>query len=225
MSNELLFIISIFADIFFISLVARRGVDWLFGTIILNLVLIAIFGAKLISVFDLTTNAGNVFYACVFFATYLILERQGKKGGLRIIWMGSGFIIFFALLSQLSTQLHGLSLSSSANEALAALFSFSLRITFASVLAYVFAQYVNVSIYEWLKARVIGKSLWVRSNVANIVSQLVDSLLFFTIAFPELPGPLLVQTILVGWLVKAVIVSLGTPMLYLDAYLERKKHG
>ena len=109
------------------------------------------------------------------------------------------------------------------NSASATLFSFSPRVIIASILAYIFAQYVNIFIYEWLKARTGEKFLWLRSNGANIVSQLVDSLLFFSIAFFDLPGPLLVQTILVGWFLKTLVVSMGTPFLYIDAYLERKK--
>lgn len=223
MSNESLFIISALADILFVLFAARRKIDWLFGTIVVNLILIGIFGTKLITVFGLTTNAGNVFYACVFLATHFLLERHGKQVGLKTIWYGVSFIFFFAVMSQFATRFVGISVTDTANNAILTLFSFSLRITFASVLAYVFAQYVNISIYEWLKGRTQGKFLWLRSNGANIVGQLVDSLLFFTIAFFDLPGPLLVQTILVGWLVKTLVVSMGTPFLYLDAYLERKK--
>ncbi len=223
MSNESLFLLSALVDIIFVFFAARRGIDWLLGTVIVNLMLIGIFGAKLITVFGFSTNAGNVFYACVFLATYFILERYGKQVGMKTIWYGASLILFFVAMSQFAVRLTGLPLSDAANSAISTLFLFSLRITFASVLAYVFAQYVNIFIYEWLRVRTHGKLLWLRSNGANIVSQLVDSLLFFSIAFFDLPGPILVQTILVGWLVKTLVVSMGTPLLYIDAYLERKK--
>ena len=223
MSNESLFVISALINIVFILFASRRSIDWLLGTIAVNLILIGIFGAKLITVFGLTTNAGNVFYGCVFLATHFILERRGKKVDLKTIWYGVVFVLFFTLMSQFAAEFSGLALSESANSAILTLFSFSLRITFASILAYVFAQYVNVFIYEWLKMRTSGKFLWLRSNGANVVAQLVDSLLFFTIAFFDLPGSLLVQAILAGWFVKTLVVAMGTPFLYIDAYLERKK--
>jgi uncharacterized integral membrane protein (TIGR00697 family) len=222
MSNELLFILSALADIIFVFFAARRGIEWLFGTIVANLILIGIFGAKLITVFGLVTNAGNVFYACVFLATHFILEQHGKRAGLNTIWYGVGFMFIFSLLSQVATRFTGLLVSDTANTAITDLFSFSIRIAVASILAYLFAQHVNISLYEWLKVRTQGRFLWLRSNGANIVAQLVDSLLFFCIAFFDLPGPLLVQTILVGWLIKSVVVLLGTPFLYLDEHFGRK---
>ena len=221
--NEAIFVLSALADILFVYFAARRGMEWLFGTIIINLTLVGIFGAKLIVVFGLTTNAGNVFYACVFLATHFLLERYGKEIGKKTIWYGASFILFFVILSQCAVHLLGASQSDAANAAVTTLFSFSLRVTLASILAYVFAQYVNIFVYEWLKTKTNGTLLWLRSNGANVVSQLVDSLLFFSIAFFDLPGPLLVQAILVGWLVKTLVVSMGTPFLYIDAYLERKK--
>lgn len=223
MFNELLFIFSLITSVLFVFFAARLGINWLLGVVVVNLVLVGIFGAKLFTVFGLTTNVGNVFYACVFLATHFILERYGKREGLKTIWVGVGFVLFFVVMSQFATKFVGLPLSEGANEAISTLFAFSIRVIFASILAFIFAQYVNISLYEWLKARTHGKFLWLRSNGANIVAQLVDSLLFFSIAFFDLPGPLLVQTILVGWLFKTVVVSIGTPFLYIDSYLERKK--
>jgi queuosine precursor transporter len=222
MSNELLFLLSVLINIVVIFVAARRGTDWLFGAIAVNLILIGIFGAKLISIFGFTTNAGNAFYACVFLATHFLLERHGKHLGLKAIWFGAGFILYFVAMSQFASQFVGLALSETVNVSISTLFSFSARITFASIIAYVFAQHLNVYLYEWLKGKTNNRLLWLRSNGANIVAQLVDSLLFFTLAFPELPGPLLVQTILVGWLTKTLVVSAGTPFLYLDSYLTKK---
>lgn len=223
MSNELLFFISAIVDILFVLFAARRGVDWLFGTVIANLILVGIFGAKLITIFGLVTNAGNVFYACVFLATYFLLERHGRRAGLKTIWYGVGFTFFFIAMSQFAANFSGLSQTDAVNASISSLFSFSLRITLASILSYIFAQYANIIIYEWIKARSNGKYLWLRANCANIISQLVDSLLFFSIAFFDLPGPILVQAILTGWFIKTLVIFIGVPFIYLDSYLERKK--
>ncbi len=223
MHNEYVFVLSTLADIIFVFFLARRGVDWLLGSIVVNLLLVAVFGAKIITIFGLTTNAGNVFYASVFLATHFILEKGHRKNGVKIIWYGAVFSILFSLLSQFGVAFTGISLSSTTNGALSTLFSFSPRIVLASVLAYIFAQYVNVYLYVWFKEWTRGKFLWFRINSANIVAQLVDSLIFFSIAFFDLPGPLLVQTILIGWFVKTVVVVLGTPFVYIDQYFEHKK--
>ena len=48
--------------------------------------------------------------------------------------------------------------------------------TFASMIAYITAQFVDVHIFHFLKTKTKGKLLWLRNNVSTIVSQLIDSI-------------------------------------------------
>ncbi len=221
--NKILFLSAIIVDITFVFVAARLGRDWLMGIIITNLMLIGVFGVKLVSVLGLVTNVGNAFYACVFLATYFLIERYGRAAGMKTIWFGASFVIIFTVLSQLATRSEGSVLSSEINSTIQTLFSFSPRVFLASILAFVFAQYVNITLYEWVKARTHGKWPWLRGNFANGISQLLDSVLFFTIAFYDLPGLSLVKAILAGWAIKVIVVCIGMPMLSLDQYLQRKK--
>jgi uncharacterized integral membrane protein (TIGR00697 family) len=217
MSNELLSFVIACIDIVLIFFASQRGLEWLMGSVLVNLVLVQILGTKLITIFGFTTNAGNIFYACVFLATHFILEKYGKKAGVRTVWYGVSCVIFFMIMVQLGTRFVGVTMDNS-NIAL-----FSLRVTCASIISYVFAQHINIYIYEWLRIKTKEKFLWVRSNLANGVSQLVDSLLFFSIAFFDVTGVVLLQTIFIGWCIKMVVVCMGTPFLYIDAYINRKK--
>ncbi|MEO6113360.1 MAG: queuosine precursor transporter [Sphingomicrobium sp.] len=56
------------------------------------------------------------------------------------------------------------------------------RIWAAGIIAYGISQMLNVTIFSWLK-REGGRLLWVRSAVASVLSQVVDTLLFISIAF------------------------------------------
>ena len=221
MSNEWLFLISALVDIFLVFLVAQRAPDRLFGVIAMNLILISIFGGKFINIFGFVTNAGNVFYACVFLATHFLLERTSKENTLPTIWFGAGAVFFFIVLSQLAVYFGATSPTSPLNAALGVVFALSPRIAFASILSYIFAQYINIALYSWIKEHTKDKFLWLRSNGANIVAQLADSAIFFTVAFLDLPGGELVQAILIGWAIKTAVVVLGTPFLYLDRHLRR----
>jgi uncharacterized integral membrane protein (TIGR00697 family) len=225
MMNEELFVLSALVDLGFVAFAAWRGREWLFATIATNLILISIFGAKLVTVFGLLTNVGNVFYACVFLATHFLLEQHGEREGTRAIWFGAGFIGLFFILSQLAARFVGSPLSDSTNTALVTLFESTLRVTLASILAYLFAQKVNTRLYLWIAQQTGGRYLWLRSNGANIIAQLVDSILFFSIAFIDLSGPLLVQSILAGWFIKSLVVFLGTPFFYLERRLPRVSHS
>ena len=56
------------------------------------------------------------------------------------------------------------------------------RIWAAGIIAYGVSQMLNVTIFSWLK-REGGRLLWLRSAVASVLSQVVDTLLFISIAF------------------------------------------
>lgn len=56
------------------------------------------------------------------------------------------------------------------------------RIWAAGIIAYGVSQFLNVTIFSWLK-REGGRLLWLRSAVASVLSQIVDTLLFIGIAF------------------------------------------
>ncbi len=223
MSTEQLLLLSALVDLCFVFVAARAGEKWLFGTIAVNLILISIFGAKLIEIFGIVTNVGNIFYACVFFATHLLLERQSKEEALRTIWFGSAFVVFFLSMSALAVSVMSYAPNDSVQTALQNIFAFSPRVVLASLLAYIFAQYVNIRVYAWLQKKTNRSMLWFRSNVANILSQGVDSSIFFTIAFLDLPGVALLQAIAAGWAIKVAVVGLGTPLLYVDQFLSKKK--
>ncbi|MGI8931293.1 MAG: queuosine precursor transporter [Sphingomicrobium sp.] len=56
------------------------------------------------------------------------------------------------------------------------------RIWAAGIIAYGVSQMLNVTIFSWLK-REGGRLLWLRSAVASVLSQVVDTLLFIAVAF------------------------------------------
>ena len=204
---------------------ARLGSNWLLGTVAINLILISVFGSLLIDLFGFVTNAGNGFYASVFLATHFLLERHGREMGLKVIWFGLGGLLLFTILAQLTIRLTPIAESQNYILAASFIFDLSTRVTLASIIAYIFAQYINIYIYEWLRLKTRARHLWVRTNVANFFGQAVDSLLFFSIAFPDLAGPILVQAILIGFVVKVIIGLFGTPFLYLDHSLNLSKRS
>lgn len=78
------------------------------------------------------------------------------------------------------------------------------------IVAYGVSQMLNVTIFSWLKGQEGNSLLWVRAAVASVLSQIVDTLLFITIAF---------GTGAIGWLmggqmlVKVVLSIILVPVL------------
>lgn len=216
MTNELITIVKILLSFTFIRLIFSLNKHFLYISIVLNLLLVSIFGAKLISLFGFITNNGNIFYASVFFATQLIAEQYGRKEAYKSIWIGAASIIFFMLIAQLTILQLGDPSTQRVNSAINILFQAAPRIAVASVIAYVVAQFVNISLFSYIKSKTSGKLLFLRVNLANIVGQLVDSLIFFSVAFYG-TGPLssFIQILIVGYVMKVVVGFLSTPFFYL----------
>src|SRR3546814_14427428 len=86
---------------------------------------------------------------------------------------------------------------------------------------------LNVTIFSWLKGREGGSLLWFRAGVASVFSQIVDTLLFITIAF---------GTGAIGWLMAGqmfvkvalsivLVPSLITIFVAIGRRLENRKDG
>jgi len=92
---------------------------------------------------------------------------------------------------------------------------------FASMLAYFFAQYVDVYLFHWIKRKTNGKHLWLRNNGSTMVSQLVDSLTVVSVTFGAafLAGSMSLGVIfglmLSNYVFKLVSALVDTPIIYL----------
>ncbi len=214
MSNEVIFIITFLIVFGFIRYSFFQGRRWLHASIVINLLLISVFGAKLVSVFGFTTNIGNIFYAAVFFAGQLLVEHFGREEGKRSIWLGFWSVAFFVLMGQLTLHYVPIPEAQQVSDAIATLFSFVPRVAFASLFAYLFAQSVNILLYGYLRMDRRSK-IWKRSLLSSAAGQAVDSIVFFTIAFyGTVSTEVFWQTLLVGFAVKFALGALSVPFMY-----------
>ncbi len=215
--SEILLILIAALDLAFVLWMHHLGKEWLYASIVINLVLISIFGAKLISIFGFVTNSGNVFYASAFFATYLLVEHYGMRQGLKAVFMGVIFTPFFIVMSNLTANIAGMEQTGMINGSMHTLFTLVPRVALASLVAYVVAQSFNVLIYATLKERDGKKFLWRRSLVSVLGAQFLDSIIFFSIAFLGIvPLSVIAQAMIVGFAVKAIVGITSTPLLYLS---------
>ena len=94
------------------------------------------------------------------------------------------------------------------------------RIWLGGIVAYGISQFLNVTIFSRLKQEG-GRMLWLRSAVAGVLSQIVDTLLFITIAFY---GVFPIGELLLGQMIAKVVLSavLVPPLIYLFVALGRR---
>ncbi|MGC9327297.1 MAG: queuosine precursor transporter, partial [Candidatus Hinthialibacter sp.] len=88
---------------------------------------------------------------------------------------------------------------------------------FASMTAYLLAQFIDIRIFHFWKRLTRGKHLWLRNNGSTIFSQLIDTLTVIlilciagVIAWERMP-----DLVLNGFLFKTGIAILDTPFFYL----------
>lgn len=97
------------------------------------------------------------------------------------------------------------------------------RVMVAGIIAYGTSQTLNVTIFSRLR-RETGRMLWLRAGIASILSQIVDTLLFISIAFY---GVFPIGALLLGQMLAKVALSavLVPPLIYLFVGLGRRLDG
>ena len=89
------------------------------------------------------------------------------------------------------------------------------RVIAASMIAYLFAQFIDVRIFHFWKKLTKGKHLWLRNNGSTIASQLVDTTLVVSILFVGVwNSDQIFRAIVDGWLFKMLMALIDTPIIY-----------
>lgn len=165
-------------------------------------------------------------YPITFLCTDIISEIYGKKRANNVVWAGLVLNLWVLLVLWLGGWLQspdyvgsdGIAKISVVNGsaevpydyAFYTIRSLTFGATFASMIAYLAAQFVDVHVFHFLKKKTNGKKLWLRNNLSTMVSQLVDSIAvilithYFAKALPISPG---------------VPVSLGLLSFIVSSYL------
>jgi len=93
------------------------------------------------------------------------------------------------------------------------------------MMAYLFAQFIDIKIYHYWKRLTAGKHLWLRNNCSTFLSQFIDTatVLLLLCGFGEISWNLFGGLLLAGFLFKIIIAALDTPFLYLGVYMFRKR--
>ena len=99
-------------------------------------------------------------------------------------------------------------------------------IQFASLVAFLFANYVDIAVFFLLKKLTGQRLLWLRATGSTAVSQLIDTIVILSIAFGARMTPdTLFSLIVTSYVVKVTVAILVTPVIYaLHELIERAWH-
>lgn len=171
---------------------------------------------KTIELFGVVATLGNIVYATSFLATDILSENHGKKDARKAVGIGFFSLIVMTLFMNVALLFNPHS-SDFAHESLSTLFSIMPRIAFASLVAYLISQMHDIRAYHFWKTKFPAtRHIWLRNNASTMISQLLDSVIFSTIAFYGLfPWEVFLEIVITTYLLKWVVAALDTPLLYL----------
>lgn len=221
MNNDIIFVLQVLVGLSFILIAFRVGLHWVLALIAVQAVLMNIFVLKTMDLFGLVgVTGGNVLYASIFLGTDIICEHFNKKKAHQAVLLGFFASLFFVVMSQFIVWYTPSAFPESIaiHDTLKSIFDLAPRIIFASMLAYLVSQNLDILIFNWIKNLTKGKHLWLRNNASTMTSQLVDTFIFTfvglygTIATPENVWSIILFT----YIIKVIIAALDTPFIYLS---------
>jgi queuosine precursor transporter len=181
---------------------------------------VTIFGAKLFEI-----SVGILPYPITFLVTDIISEIYGKKKANQVVTTGIFASVFSLGIIYLANEAPAIPNSPVDKATFSTVFGQTALAVLASMLAYLFAQYIDIQIYHFWKKLTKGKMLWLRNNFSTITSQAVDtfSVLFLLCSFNILPWNVFSGLFISGFVFKLFIALIDTPFLYLSVYFFRRK--
>ena len=159
----------------------------------------------------------QVFYhtPLTFLVTDLISELYGQRKANIVVFSGFVASMFVLLFLWLGSQFNAIPDSIVNDNTYNKVFQNAWRIIAASMIAYLFAQFIDVKIFHFWKRLTNGKHLWLRNNGSTIASQLVDTTLVVMILFVGVWEPSnIISAIIDGWLFKMLMAAIDTPIIY-----------
>jgi uncharacterized integral membrane protein (TIGR00697 family) len=181
---------------------------------------VRVFGASLFEV-----SVGILPYPITFLITDLISEIYGRKKANQVVTAGI-FASFFSMgIVLVANMAPAIPSSPVDNAQFSRVFALSPIAVFASMIAYLCAQYVDIAIYHFWKKVTGGKHLWIRNNFSTFTSQFIDTVLVVGLLciFGVLPWALFQGLVISGFIFKILIALLDTPFLYFFVYILRKR--
>ena len=180
-----------------------------------------VLGNKQVALGPLAVEAGIFAFLLLVVTSSSVAELHGRSTANRLVLIGFVPLIASLILSVIvlqipaSPQMDRYRLS-----AFETIMSGTPRIWIGGITAYGISTFLNVTIFSRLKASEGSRLLWLRAGIASVLSQVVDTLIFITIAFY---GVFPIAELLAGQMIAKVVLSavLVPPLVYAFVALGR----
>ncbi|WP_049437779.1 queuosine precursor transporter [Staphylococcus hominis] len=181
------------------------------GTIIANIQVI-----KTVDIFGISATLGNVMFASIYLATDILNDIYGRKVAKRAVWLGFSSTLVMIIVMQMS--LHFIPAPEDISQkALSTIFDLVPRIALGSIIAYIIGQHVDVFIFSMIKKVFQSdKTFIIRAYGSTVLSSIIDTALFVTIAFiGTLPASVVFEIFITTYVLKLVSTIFNVPFGYI----------
>lgn len=188
------------------------------GTILANIQVL-----KTVDIFMVSATLGNIMFASIYLATDVLNDIYGRKVAKRAVWLGFSSTLVMIIVMQISLAFQP-SDADMAQNALKSIFDVVPRIAFASIIAYIIGQHIDVFVFNVIK-RIFksDRTFFIRAYGSTTLSSIFDTALFVLIAFyGSLPHPVIFEIFITTYLLKLLSTILNVPFGYWAKSLYRK---
>jgi queuosine precursor transporter len=181
--------------------------------------------AKVARLWGVTFGAGVLFFPISYVFGDVLTEVYGYARARKVVWAGFGALIFAAFMSWAILAFppapgwpH--------QPAYEAVFGATPRIVLASLVAYFCGEFCNSYVLAKMKLKTSGRLLWTRTIGSTIAGELVDSLIFYPLAFLGVwTTDQVVRVLVSNYLLKVGWEAVMTPFTYrIVNALKRAEH-
>ncbi|KGP71418.1 queuosine precursor transporter [Pontibacillus yanchengensis] len=178
------------------------------------LILSNILGVKLFSVGGFVLPAAVIVYVVTYLVTDVIGEVYGREAASKTVKAGFVTQVVAMLFILVAIALPSAPFFEQQAE-FQSILGGSFRVMLASLASYLVSQHTDVAIFHKLKQKHGANKLWLRNNVSTMTSQLLDTVVFISIAFyGTVPMSALLAMIGTQYAFKWMVAIIDTPIAY-----------
>jgi len=177
-----------------------------------------------LSSFTFELSVGILPYPITFLVTDLISEIYGREKANRVVLVGFISSIFIMGVVMVGDMASATQWSPVDDNTFSRVFGLFGPAVFASMTAYITAQFIDIRIFHFWKRKTKNRHLWLRNNGSTIFSQLIDTLsvLLLLCTFGVIEWVRFYPLLINGFLFKVLVALIDTPFFYLFSNLLRK---
>jgi hypothetical protein len=173
-----------------------------------------VLGNKQVALGPLAVESGIFAFLLLVVTSSSVAELHGRATANRLVLIGFVPLLVSLALSQIVLAIPASpEMDPSRLQAFQLVMGSTWRIWLGGILAYGVSTFLNVTIFSRLKASEGRQLLWLRAATASVLSQIVDTLIFITVAFY---GVFPIGELILGQMLAKVVLSavLVPPFVY-----------